>query len=392
MKFFTDEFIRMRKLKRYTASDLCRELVIGRTTLWAWETGKRVPSEKILRRLAKILDVPLDHISDLPHEQPLSKENLDATIQESLRFSTSYIEEQKNELISKIVTHAKSFTQTSFIIQALLSSIPAICYIKNKNLKYITANVPFLKTVSLDKTYDVSGKTDHTFFTNKEAEANTAQDKEVLLTGIPVVNYESNIPGTKKKRYGLISKHPIRDTYGHVSGLIGIFLDITEQKNEQEERELLEICVNNMTDGIVIREAPLGNYLYMNQVMEQITGYPRDFFLKEGNKFFLNEYIHPDDRKMFEYVANGVIAHPHRKRFRIIRSDKSIRWLEGTTSPHTIFKNKQCYIVSIKDITDQKNAKETKILEIAKSLKNQGIDIKVILKATGLTQKEVMSY
>jgi len=68
--------------------------------------------------------------------------------------------------------------------KALLSTIPAFVYFKDKNGNYIAANKAFAdKTgTSVD---EIAGKTDYDFFPKAQADAHRAYDYEVMESGEP---------------------------------------------------------------------------------------------------------------------------------------------------------------------------------------------------------------
>ena len=65
MNFYADKFKKIRELKRISMQKAADAANIDRTTLWAWEKGKRTPSEANIRILAKVLNIYVDQISNL---------------------------------------------------------------------------------------------------------------------------------------------------------------------------------------------------------------------------------------------------------------------------------------------------------------------------------------
>ena len=237
MKFFNDEFKKRRKELRYTATDYCKVMGIARTTLWEWESGRRVPSEAVIRRLAVILKTDVNAISNLKEE--LKVENADFSdsrhaVGSLFNNSFEQRESQFGHIINEISKLKGELDQAAVIINALLTTMHTMFYIKDANLKYVIANSNFLLNLSLPENYISKGHDDKTFFPAKEAKDNTTQDKEVLYSKKPVITQEAYIPGTRKKKWGLISKIPIIDSQNNAVGIVGTFLDITERKNKTE--------------------------------------------------------------------------------------------------------------------------------------------------------------
>ncbi|MCP4177109.1 MAG: PAS domain-containing protein [bacterium] len=395
MKFYAAKFKEFRKLKRYSVNDFCKASGISRSTLWEWESEKRSPSEANVRMLANILETDVSNISDI-----ISKDNLSGlNISDSLNYwaptADQNIKSREKDLanvIGNIKNINDQLTHTSIIVNALLSTMRTIFYLKGSDLKYIVVNKKFLNTLSIPLDFDSQGKDDYSFFAKKEAKNNSLQDKEVLLSQKPIINQEGYIPGTRKKKWGLISKLPILDANGKSAGIVGTFVDITERKNAEEIRRILEIAVNKSLHVVwLLTPPPHYKLFYVSESSLNMYGYPPDKFTTHTD-FWLNHCLHPDDKKRLnkEWLDGTSVKAPQKRTFRIIRPDGSIRVIESTLI-NTKIKNCVAYIEQ--DITDK--SKETieynLKLKIAASLKKDNIPISSIINATQLKEDIILN-
>jgi len=258
---------------------------------------------------------------------------------------------QEDEFINKIRHQQHELRQATIVIKALLSTIQTLFYVKDTKLKYITANDAFLKNLSLNSEYRVSGKDDNDFFPVHKAKKNHEQDEEVLISGEPIVKYEDFIPGSRKKKWGLISKLPILDSTGKIAGIVCTIFDITIRKKDEEIRKLLENTLNNFLDVVWLREPPPSNKLiYVSESVEAISGYSANEFL-EKKDFWLEKCVHPDDRKQQAEYRN-IKSWPHIRKYRIITSKGKIRWIESSIF-YKNFIEQKCVGCIDRDITDQ---------------------------------------
>ena len=168
----------------------------------------------------------------------------------------------------------------------------------------------FLKNLSLNKDFNVNGKTDNDFFTASEAKQITEQDHIVISTGRPITNIDAYIPGSRKKKFGLLSKFPIFDSYRKIAGIIVVINDITDRKKIDRTQEILGIYIDAMTDCLSVYNSKTFKYIYVNNAYENFFGYPAEKFYKGGLiDFFLNVCVHPEDRKKEgKYLAEKVLA------------------------------------------------------------------------------------
>jgi len=76
MRFYREKFKEFKKSLKWTSIELAKAAGLSRHSVAKWENGQRIPSEKAIRRLADILKVNVNEISDLPEARPISKKNL----------------------------------------------------------------------------------------------------------------------------------------------------------------------------------------------------------------------------------------------------------------------------------------------------------------------------
>ncbi len=202
MRFYCDKFRLLRKNKKLSVKEVAEKTEISRVTLWEWEKGRRVPSETRVRMLAHVLDFPVSEISDLPDEKPVSNVALTNYVHSWLSFvdEDDSLHEQHNELLEKIQNYNLEFKKVSVIVKALVKSMDSMYYIKDSNLKYITANSSFLNNLSIDIRKSVLGKRDINFFSYKYAERNFKHDQVVMRSGEALIKHEDYIPGGKRKK------------------------------------------------------------------------------------------------------------------------------------------------------------------------------------------------
>ena len=356
MEFYKDKLYQTRKKKRVSAEQICKTTGIGRTTYWKWEKGHSVPNHTQVRMLARVLNIKVSVISDLEEEHSVSSEiNYSDSVESWLSFisgdENTNFKKVINESLKNTIKLSDKLDEAGLIIKALLSSIDSMFYIRDKNLKYITANDSFLSNVSVETTYKVYGKNDNAFFSKEEANRNFKQDEEVLITG-KTISMEGYIPGSRKRKWGIISKIPVFDRKNNISGVIGNIIDITERRNAEKTRELLDINIEGMSDGISIFDYNKNEYVYLNKGMEVITGYSLSKLYKKGRESWLN-CIHPDERKQETVYFNNK-SYPKIREFRIIRADGQIRWIEVRTTDTKEFMSSKCVIGIAHDITDRK--------------------------------------
>lgn len=289
MKFYNDKFREIREEKKIKITELALKMELNRNTLWLWEAGRIQPTERKVRLLANILDISVDKISDLQPELIIVNES---DIERSKAIS-SWISFADKSLLGKKIHNVfllkdleeqlDRACQTETILCSLINFSDVMLYVKDTSQKYLAASKAFTNLVSFDNEQSIIGKTDEDLFSQREAKPNSDEDARVMLTGKAIKNRESFVPGSKKKKWGLISKIPTFDTKGKTSGIVGSFIDITRRKQAEYISDTLKHFIDMMNKVVWLGS---GKLLFD----EQITPKSRLLYASRNNfskKFFL---------------------------------------------------------------------------------------------------------
>jgi PAS domain S-box-containing protein len=118
-------------------------------------------------------------------------------------------------------------------VTTLIDNLPGFAFLKDVNGKYIVANQKFCNAMGVTKE-QLIGNTDYKFMRREKADNYFAQDVKVLKTGKMLSFYEEDLLIDNKYLTIGTRKVPIKDDNGNVFGLIGLGIDVTEQKEVEE--------------------------------------------------------------------------------------------------------------------------------------------------------------
>ena len=122
--------------------------------------------------------------------------------------------------------------------QALLDNIPYMAWMKDTQGVFLAVNEPFASACGRSKD-DILGKTDRDVWPPEHAERYMADDRRVVETGKKFFA-EEPIAESGETKWFETFKTPIRDSRGLVTGTVGLARDITERKQAERQRQLLE--------------------------------------------------------------------------------------------------------------------------------------------------------
>ena len=215
----------------------------------------------------------------------------------------------------------------------------------------------------------MSGKTDIELFPKSEAEENTKIDQNVLEQKEKVVSRQMYIPGTRKKKWGLVTKVPILNHEGVAEGMLCTIKDITEEKKANELNEELRSAISNIQD--VVWTGTMADYKFkyttVNEATQNLLGMTQTQFFKDEWK----KHVHPDFWEDVEKYSSDTKSNPIQVEYKYIHPiTKRSLWLQNRTNI-----DGQHYFGIIRDITEEKSIEKTKILEDALNKINVGISL-----------------
>ncbi|MEO0559157.1 MAG: PAS domain-containing protein, partial [Bacteroidota bacterium] len=124
------------------------------------------------------------------------------------------------------------------LLRTVINAIPDQIYAIDLEGRTVVRNLASAKQAGFEIPEDTVGKTTLELIGGDTGERIWRSQMEALRTGDPVVNREVRIPPDGRPLSYLISRIPLRDANGQVTGLVGVLRDETAQK--AAEKDLVE--------------------------------------------------------------------------------------------------------------------------------------------------------
>jgi PAS domain S-box-containing protein len=122
------------------------------------------------------------------------------------------------------------------MFETVINSVPSRIFWKDKKGVYLGCNPNFAMDAGMKSINDVIGKKDESFIWGDDAEKYRADDREVMESGIPKLNYEEPFIGKNGNKFiWQTNKMPLRNNNGEIIGIIAISENITEEKKVADE-------------------------------------------------------------------------------------------------------------------------------------------------------------
>ncbi|MGA2172958.1 MAG: PAS domain-containing protein [Sedimentisphaerales bacterium] len=135
------------------------------------------------------------------------------------------------------------------LLRTLFDNIPDVVYVKDKDSRFIACNKAVTDYWNIRGENDITGKTDFDLFEPTTAQTYFDEEQEVMRTGQPIINRESQCTDKMgNTNFLLVTKVPLRDSRDNITGLIGIHKDITERKKAEEDLVRLNLVMKTIAD------------------------------------------------------------------------------------------------------------------------------------------------
>lgn len=274
------------------------------------------------------------------------------------------------------------------LLQTVIDHTPLRVFWKDKDLRYLGCNPAFAKDAGRSQPSELVGQDDYQMGWAHEADLYRADDLGIIESGIARVNFEEPQTTPDGQLVWLrTSKVPMRKGDGEIIGVLGIYQDITEEKEKDEElteyRERLEQLVQERSaqlaeaqlkyqrlvddmgdEFLAFSFTPDTRITYVGNGTEAIFGLPKEKIL--GQYWAESIPWLPEDLQETQLAVHDLLAgniDSIRTEMRFIHPDGQIHTIYETS--HAI-KNASGNIIAmdgvLTDITQRKR-NQTELLE-----------------------------
>lgn len=269
------------------------------------------------------------HPDDLPQLQALfikaqAGEPMPVILARVLRKAGGYVD---SELVVNLIRRGDSFVmlgvmrditerkraemalrESRDLLLSVVEHVPARIFWKDRELRYLGCNTQFAQDAGHSSPDELIGKTDFEMGWKDQAELYRADDMATMTSGQPKLDYEEPQTTPDGKTIWLrTSKVPLRGHDNQVIGILGLYQDITNQKNASEAvkksearyRSYIEVTGQlawvTDADGAVVEDLPTWR-TFTGQSEAQIKGWG------------WAEAVHPDDRERVAQAWREAVA------------------------------------------------------------------------------------
>ena len=134
------------------------------------------------------------------------------------------------------------------LLTTLMENLPYNIYFKDLDSRFIVVSKALAEVHGRKDPSALSGLTDRDLFSTEHGEGALADEREIIRTGKPIIDYEEKETWPDREdTWVSTTKMPLRDAQGNIIGTFGVSRDITEKKRAADELARLteELRVKN---------------------------------------------------------------------------------------------------------------------------------------------------
>ena len=167
------------------------------------------------------------------------------------------------------------------MLRSVLDNIPQRVFWKDRDAVFVGCNKPFVIDCGYKDPSELVGKTSYETASAAMADHYSDDDREVMESGRPKLNYEeAQIRPDGSQAWLITSKVPMYDQEGQVIGVLGTYSDITERKLAEdalrESEERFSRFFRASPIGTSISRLSDGRFVDANDAFLSLFGYTRE--------------------------------------------------------------------------------------------------------------------
>lgn len=150
----------------------------------------------------------------------------------------------------------RELAEANRMLQLVLDTIPVRVFWKDRESRFLGCNRLFAEDAGRESPTELIGDTDFNMAWSEQADLYRADDRQVVESGVPKLNFEEPQTTPEGEHIWLrTSKIPLKNLEGETIGMLGTYEDITERKQAEKElaeyRDHLEEMVAQRTEELV---------------------------------------------------------------------------------------------------------------------------------------------
>jgi PAS domain S-box-containing protein len=249
------------------------------------------------------------------------------------------------------------------LLRALLDNIPDRIYFKDVESRFLRCSNSMALRLGLEDPKQIVGKTDFDLHPRERAQEFYEDEQRIIRTGQPLISkLEKLTDSAGREIWASVTKIPIYNRNGHVTGIVGISRDVTQLKEIEvalrQAEEKYRAIYENSVEGIFQTSAE-GRFLSANPALARIYGFrsPEELIVALTD-IEHQLYVEPNRRAEFSRLMRAQDAVTGFES-QVYRKDRQIIWISEAARAVRAAQGALLYYEgAVEDITGRKLAEQ----------------------------------
>jgi two-component system NtrC family sensor kinase len=310
-----------------------------------------------------------------------------------LVFEATPILNSRNEIVAAVETldditdrklAEEAMASHNLFLQEILDTIPSPVFYKDTKGVYIGCNNSFQNFVGRERT-EVVGKTVADMMPEKYADETARHDSEVGSERAGF-SYEAELlRHDGQVRQAIITKAPFFSSSGEMAGIVGAFVDITEQRLMDEQVRKMSRAVEQSPATIVMTNTD-GEIEYANPKFFQTTGYTVEEAIGKNPRVLKSGEMPTDGyADLWQTIKSGK---EWRGEFHNKRKDGTLYWEFASISPMYDKDGVITGYLAVKEDITARKAAEQELAQNRRELEDKHDQLEQLFRQVAYAKKE----
>lgn len=162
------------------------------------------------------------------------------------------------------------------LLQRVIDTVPVRIFWKDLDFRYLGCNSLYAQDAGLDSQDQMIGKTDYEMPWRSQAENCINDDRQVMESGEGKFNYDEIFPLPDGDVLSLLmSKVPLKNERGDIIGVLGTYIDITNERKAVEALKLAKESLGYQAEHDALTGLP-NRLLFFDRLRQAIKKGPRN--------------------------------------------------------------------------------------------------------------------
>ena len=244
------------------------------------------------------------------------------------------------------------------LLKTIVDTVPVRIFWKDRQSCYLGCNPIFAQDAGMTSPQEIIGKVDYDLsWTKEQADHYRNDDKRVISSGISMLYYEEALNNASGETLWIeTSKVPLLSTQQEIIGVLGIYQDISKQKQASDSMRLAAAIYQSSNEAIMVMDEN-NRIIQVNPAFTRMTGYEMANVLGKDPAMFRSDR---HDEAFYLEMKRKLLDEGHwQGEIWDLRKDGSIyaKWLNISVIRHPSG-HVHYYVSQFSDITEKKKKDE----------------------------------